>query len=173
MEGGKKVLAVVGLLIVIIGAVVFIIRSATKGRVRAPSRVVNPMLEKIDVETLETVTLPADEWKKLGRKGRLFKNPKTGKYTMTTVMYCPACKKKVPDPTYNAPLMPTKKPPDMTAEEFDKLLDETMAKVQEAINNYTCPHCGYVGPPTRRMPEELEKEAGASTAGGPPAASGK
>jgi len=145
MEGGKKVAVVVVLLLVIIAAVAFVINRLGGGGVKVPESVANPKVEMIDIETLEIITRTAKEWKSLGAKNKLFKNPKTGKYTMAPVAVCSACNEKVPDPSYMFPTAPTRIKPGQTEEEVNRLIAEAMAKAAEIRRTYKCPKCGAVG----------------------------
>ena len=63
---------------------------------KPPNWVLDTMEEKIDCQTFETVTLPISKWCKLGAKGPCYKNPKTGNYTMVSVIVCRSCGEKIP-----------------------------------------------------------------------------
>ncbi len=63
-----------------------------------PGRGPDQPLEKIDVETHETMTRTLREWMIAGQDGGMCLNPLTGKYSMVNTMSCAACKKKIPSP---------------------------------------------------------------------------
>ena len=97
--GAKKIAAVVVLLAVIAAAVVYFVKgSGLFGAKKPPQWLLENMEEKIDCETLELVTLPVAQWRSLGEESGLYKNPKTGKYTMADPMICRACNEKIPNP---------------------------------------------------------------------------
>ena len=93
-----KIVSIVALVIVIIGAIGFcVFRVKGKGKT-APSWVMDQPIEAIDTETMELITKSLGEWKSLGEKGGMYKNPSTGKYTMTVPMVCGSCGQKIPPP---------------------------------------------------------------------------
>lgn len=73
---------------------------------RPPKWVMEMPLEKIDVKTREIVVLKIVEWEALGRnKEGLYRNPQTKEFTMTAVVTCAACGKKVPAPVMQPELI--------------------------------------------------------------------
>jgi len=91
------------------------------GEPRPPKWVMKQEVEKIDEQSLEVISLPLEKWKALGCRGERFKNPRTGQYTMVSVMLCASCGQKIPI------LIP---PSDLTGPEYDALL-----------RGYICPRC--------------------------------
>jgi len=100
MASAKKVVWVVVLLVILVGAVVFCISRLRRGTPKMPEKITGKPLELIDTETLELITRSVAEWDKGGRKGVYFKNPKTGKFTMSPAMTCPHCGQKIPIPEW-------------------------------------------------------------------------
>jgi DNA-directed RNA polymerase subunit RPC12/RpoP len=107
------------LLAVIAVSVICIIKSCAKAG-GPPDRLQNEMIERIDRQTGETVTLPSWKWEKLGQKYGDYKNTKTGAYTMAECIVCMSCGAKVPGPA--AP--------------------RTRDAVQVSLRGYVCPKCG-------------------------------
>jgi hypothetical protein len=127
MEGSKKIIAAVILIIVIVAAVVFIAKkSGMLGGPQPPQWVLDQPIEKIDTGTLETQTLKLREWDSLGHDANGKYKSKTGKYTMTLVMTCEACKAKIPVP--DLPRVDPGKP-------------ESEKAMQDAQAAYKCPKC--------------------------------
>jgi len=125
----KKPVSIIVLLIVIAGAITFIVKRVGRPKVVMPERVKQMPMKRIDCETLEIIELSTKEWMKLGpNKDYRWKNPKTGKYTMTMLATCVACGKTIP----------------MFFPDFEKMNDpKTRSKeVQDFLQRYSCPHCG-------------------------------
>jgi hypothetical protein len=100
----KKVVWIVGLVVVIILAVVWTIRSRSRSTEMPESvkkEVATIEIEKIDRKTFEVVKMTAGEWEKLGQKDGQYKNSKTGAYTMATLMVCASCGEKIPGPEFS------------------------------------------------------------------------
>jgi len=142
VAGGKKVITIIGLLVVIVGAVTLSIKMAGRGKLEPPERITGRRFEKIDAETLEIIALTGDEWKALGYKDERFKNPKTGEYTMARVGICTACGEKIPWPVL--PIYPERG--NYTQQEYEKVVDEITAKRTAIERSNTCPKCGKVCP---------------------------
>ena len=142
MEGGKKIAFAVVLIVVIVGALAWILSRSGVGGLGGPTPpawVLDQQIEKIDKASLETQTLKLREWNKLGPdKDGLYKN-KAGQYAMTTPMSCGACGVKIP-----APAMPAE-----TAEKGGPEAREKWEKEQK------CPKCGktpFTMPDPTKMP---------------------
>jgi len=98
-------------------------------------------IEKIDEDTLETVTLSLGDWQNLGQRNGRFRNPKTGKYTMLPVMTCASCGAKIPNP------LPMWGETPQTDEEMSR----TRQEFARVMAEYRCPRCGknpFSGGPT-------------------------
>jgi hypothetical protein len=98
VEGGKRIVAVaglVGLLVVIAGAIVFIVK-AQWGEQPVPERIKSQETRKIDVKTHQIMIKPLIEWNRLGQKGARYKNPETGEFTMATAIKCWSCREWIP-----------------------------------------------------------------------------
>ena len=106
MGSAKNVVWIVVLLALIVGAVVFGISRMRRGDVAPPERVTRQPIEMIDIETLELITQSLSEWDDSGHEGVYFKNPKTGKYTMTLPKACRSCGQKIPLPAPPGELAP-------------------------------------------------------------------
>jgi len=139
MEGGKKVLAVVVLLVVIVGAVGLILKN-TKDRNAPPTPIMKQPIELIDAETGELMTRSLQEWKDGGMQENRYKNPNTGKYTMAEPIKCYSCSEVIP-----MPLLPNVDPNTTPPEDMPRLSDERTAKKNAA----RCPKCG--GPVFRSL----------------------
>jgi len=95
MEGGKKLAVIVVLILVIVGAVGLAVKM-TMGEPKMPKWVEQEPREKIDVESGALITKTYGEWRKLGSKDGMYKNPETGKYTMVAPHTCGSCGEKIP-----------------------------------------------------------------------------
>ncbi len=97
MEGGKKIAIGVVLIVVIVGALAWILKSSgMAGGPKPPEWVMKQPNEKIDTKTFETKTLTLGEWQSRGPNAEgLYKNDK-GDYTMTSPMTCASCNAKIP-----------------------------------------------------------------------------
>ena len=134
--GAKKIAAVVGLIVVIVVALVFIARkSGIGGGPTPPQWVLEQPVERMDMNTGEAITKQLQEWEKLGQKDGIYKSPTTGQYTMVTPMTCGACGVKIP-----APMPP--------AGTMDETSPEARTKWEATLK---CPKCGKnpVGAPPR------------------------
>jgi len=76
---------------------------------------------RIDSKSLELITQTIGEWQKLGREDGKYKNPKTGEYTMVSVMECASCGAKIPRP------------------EMSGMKEEERFRI---LKDYQCPKCG-------------------------------
>jgi len=114
------VIAIV-LIVVAIVVVAFMVQRVT-GKARPPKWHRQAGLEKIDLETLEIISLSNDDWKKIGKEMNAWKHPETGKYTMMPIMTCDSCGEQIPEP---------KIPPDGSYSDITSLLEK-----------YVCPKCG-------------------------------
>ena len=133
MQGAKKAVVALVLIAVIVAAGVWITRSrssTSKGR----SRAMGQLIERIDENTLETVTLSVQEWNDLGHKDGKFKNPKTGSYSMLLAMDCPHCNARIPMPIRRSSRM-VRAVDESTGKEVMRL--EEVEEVE-----YHCPKCG-------------------------------
>lgn len=100
--GLKRIATVAGLVVVIVIAVVFVVRGrAQKPR---PEWLLGQAVERMDVKTGEVITKDVKEWESLGHKDGLYKNPKSGDYTMSVTMICGQCGEKIPSPTSFDPI---------------------------------------------------------------------
>jgi len=98
MKHAHRAMATVALVLIAAGAAFFGSRFLLL-RNRPPEWVRGLQIERIDIETLETISLPHGRWETLGKVGDKFpryKNPKTGRYTMVDVMTCSSCGQKIP-----------------------------------------------------------------------------
>ena len=98
MGSVKNIVWIVILLALIVGAVVFGISRTRRGETKMREKGAAQPMELIDVETLELITQPLNKWESNGKAPERFKNPKTGKYTMTYPMRCRLCGEKIPLP---------------------------------------------------------------------------
>jgi len=134
----KDIAVVAGLLIVIAGAVVFIVKKQA-GLPPPPEWIAKEPVEKIDKNDLTLVTKPLGEWEKLGKKDGMYKNPETGKYTMVDPITCGSCGEKIPPPDY---------PPPPSMEDIPEgvapyqVMEEYAQHNNEILKAYICPKCG-------------------------------
>jgi len=94
---GKKIGLVVVLIVVTVLAVGITVKRNVAGE-KPPDYVLEREYEKIDMVTIEPMTLTMAEWAKLGKQGGKYKNPDTGEFTMVNAMVCHACGEKIPVP---------------------------------------------------------------------------
>jgi len=123
-----KAVKIGALVVVILGAFVLGIRQYRKSRV-APDWVTEKMVELIDKETAEVISRPLGEWGKLGTKDGYFKNPNTGRFTMTTPVTCMSCGEIVVGP------------PNMSIPSGVKDPDALLEQRKQEWKN-VCPKCG-------------------------------
>jgi len=90
-RGGLVVVAVV---LLAIAAVIWAMRMT--GGKRMPAAVAGEVVRRIDFKTLEVIELPRSEWMGLRGKYNLYKNPKTGRFTVVDVMRCASCGEEIP-----------------------------------------------------------------------------
>ena len=130
MEGSKRIVIGAVLVIVIVVAAVIVVKR-TMGTPPGPTALLERPIEKIDIKTLEVVTLPASEW-----NGKYmwdsshpfhFKNPKTGEYSMVDAIKCASCGKLIPDPFA------------LQGVRMGKVAPEERERI---LNEYICPRCG-------------------------------
>lgn len=131
MKDPKKIAQVVVIVLVIIGSIWCGVWMMSRSR-RAPEWTNDIKYERIDENTLELMTLPAGQWESLGEKGKKYKNPDTGTFTMVPVMTCPSCAEKIPTPY----IRPKDVPRDPQG------LQAIMQEEQDAMDRYVCPKCG-------------------------------
>jgi len=137
MGTGKQIAIAAALIVVIAGAVFFIIKTI-RNAPKAPAHIKEMEVFRIDTVTLERMTLPLVEWEKLGERDGIYKNPDTGEYTMSPAKQCenPKCGKWMVEP----------RPP---ADLFDgidlndpKSEAEAVARSNAWERSVKCPHCG-------------------------------
>ena len=127
--GNKRIIAAVALVIVVVAAGIWMVRSIRAPRM--PDWVANELVKKIDYKTQEIVALPLGKWMGLHYgKYNLYKNPKTGENTMVDVMKCASCGAEIPE-------MPL----------TEELARKGHDVVQEARSEYKCPKCGKASYP--------------------------
>ncbi len=136
MEGGKKGIAIVALLIVIVGVVGMLVKKHA-GEPEPPIRVTGMEIERIDTTdgTLHTQTLK--EWENAGKKDGKYKSPKSGDYTMVTPHKCVACGEKV---------IPAEFPASLEGRDIGRVPDgdeiRADAEARDKIRReYKCPKC--------------------------------
>jgi len=126
MSSWKRIVVVVLLAAVISVAVVYTVRSNFADP-KPPPHIMNVLVERIDVNNLELITLSLSEWEDLGYRDGKYKNPNTGEYTMTMPIICRSCGAKIP-------------PLDMAEPDW---ADEAASRAyMEAKRAYRCPRCG-------------------------------
>jgi rRNA maturation protein Nop10 len=123
MESKKIAIFAVLLAVVIVAVAIMVKRTA--GGPAVPAWVLDQQVEKIDIKSLEVITARLGDWdgKYAPDASGLWKNPKTGEYTMTGVMKCAACGQPIP-----VPQQPAGK----------GTAPGTMANLRD----YKCPRCG-------------------------------
>jgi rRNA maturation protein Nop10 len=135
----KKIGVVVALVAVIVIAVVLTAKRTSSTGAPAAVKAAQEALsaakvDKIDKTTYEIFTETAADWqsKYAPDASGHYKNPKTGEYTMTSVIKCASCGALIP-----APDMPVEP---QTAKGMDRV--RLMREEQEIRHNYKCPKCG-------------------------------
>jgi len=136
MEGRKKIAAIAVLVVIIIGAVGTIV-SRRFSRDEMPYWKKEEQVEKIDMSDGTLMTLTLEEWMDLGEKASRYKNPETKEYTMVVLVTCAACGEKVipvefPDPP----------PVAKSREEYFAQRGKYEAELARLIREYKCPKCG-------------------------------
>ena len=120
--GNKLILLAV--VIVIVAAGIWMGRSMRAPKM--PDWVANELVKKIDYKTQEIVALPLGQWVGLySGKYNLYKNSKTGEYTMVGIIKCRSCGAEIPE-------MPL----------TEELANKGHDVVHQAMADYKCPKCG-------------------------------
>jgi DNA-directed RNA polymerase subunit RPC12/RpoP len=137
----KKTVFIVVLVSIIIVAGIVILRRATPDKLTAPESLLQTPTSKIDMKTLEISTLPLNDWMThcAADAFQRYKNPKTGEYTMVSIIVCAKCGKQIPELLAPPEFQQVKAPQ----------RGEAFAKLQR---DYTCPYCkkNPFGPPAPR-----------------------
>lgn len=130
MQGSAKHALASVLIIIILVSVYFIVAHlAGWGDVPRPStELAGRKIEKINIETNETLTLTLREWTDLGKIDGKHKHPDTGKYVMVRPMVCSECGKKIPWPSEDRTKYGAGVP--------EKDVSE------DPFEDYVCPFCG-------------------------------
>ena len=132
MEGGKKVIVIIALIIGVVAFVWWRVSSSDIGRgVEPPKHVKNRSRTMIDEKTLELIEMTVPEWEELGRDaiGR-WKHPVTGEYTLVPPIRCHSCGE------WTTTYLPT-------AEEVEGLDQEAFdAVLERGTTRHKCPKCG-------------------------------
>lgn len=139
MEGGTKIAVIVILVVIIVGGGVFVVKRIIGGEPKQPKEVLGRLVEKMDSESLESVTLPFGKWKRLGYKDGKYKNPKTGDYSMDRVAICAACGEKIPMPGGTTSTKPS-------GDEMDP--SEAAQARRDRVRESRCPRCGELAAPS-------------------------
>lgn len=139
MEGGTKIAVIVILVVIIVGGGVFVVKRIIGGEPKQPKEVLGRLVEKMDSESLESVTLPFGKWKRLGYKDGKYKNPNTGDYTMVPPAICAACGEKIPKPG-----MELSPKPGADATDVAEAAQARMDRIKAA----KCPKCGELAAPS-------------------------
>jgi len=133
----KKVAMAAGLILVIVLCCVWLaIVFAPRGSA-PPKWVMARKVEKIDVGTLEVISLSVKEWKKLGPNcWNMWKNPNTGKYSMLLTMTCKHCGNTIPRLSEHSKLGMRFDP------ETGRFVREKWPENLPHAADYKCPYCG-------------------------------
>jgi len=137
MGDAKKIVIVIVCLVVIGAVIAFIVRSSSSPESIAqeePEALQGLKYSRIDLVTNETITLTRAEWNKLGHnKNHVWKNPKTGEYTMVDIATCVQCGKPVPSMVLDW---------ETVMEGSRETQEERRAEFHRAWEESECPHCG-------------------------------
>ena len=123
----KKVTSVIVLLAVIAVVVIWSIHR-TIGNAGPPEAVLQQVVKKIDYKTREIISLPLGQWDELRDKNpvtNVYKNPKTGEWTVVNILKCPNCGAEVP-----------------TIAITDEVAKGGAAAISKLRAEYKCPVCG-------------------------------
>ena len=121
----KNVIYAVLLVAVVALAVIWGVRR-TIGRQGPPDAVLQEVVKKIDYKTREIIPLSQARWEELRDKtprANVYKNPKTGEYTVVNILTCGHCGAEIPTIA---------------------ITDEVAANgdVRKLRDEYKCPFCG-------------------------------
>jgi len=123
VQSKARTIVAVVLILLIVGAVVWLGQYIFYAKTaRLPKSIGGQMIEKIDENTLELVSLPLEEWMHVDSKDGKYKNPRTGTYSLVGVMQCASCGAKIPLPDIPA--------------------NAGAAASLHIMENYVCPKCG-------------------------------
>jgi len=134
---GKQIAAAAGLLVVIVGAIIMIVLRVTSSP-PAPEWMEEKMVEKMDTVTGESITKSLVKWQKIGFKGDMYKNPKTGEFTMADPVKCPHCGAKIPA----APMPPMPEDFGEGPVEAQRVMGQWNRERARVAREYACPECG-------------------------------
>jgi len=135
MERGKKIAVIAALIVVIAGAVWFLI-AKFRSVPEAPDIITGMKITKVDTKTLEPKVLTMKQWEALGQRDNLYKNPDTGEYTMAPAIRCKSCGELIPEPREPADWY---KGIDMDDENSEPA---AVARAEEWERSVKCPRCG-------------------------------
>ena len=107
MNDRKQIAWGVVLIVVVIGAVLFMVNCLRDTPPEPPPIISGMSITKVDTETLEPMVLSMSEWEELGNRDGIYKHPETGAYTMAPATKCPnpECDKWAPLPQEPADLL--------------------------------------------------------------------
>ena len=125
----KKIAALVVLAAIIALAVFFGIRRLNIGGPKPPEWSLGQSLTLIDTKTEDLVTVTLGQLGKLGKKNGLYKNPRSGAFTLCTPLVCAACGEM---------LVP---PPEMIIDD-DTASQADRERAMQTRLTYICPKCG-------------------------------
>jgi rRNA maturation protein Nop10 len=135
----KKIGVVVALLVVIVIAAVLTAKrtrgTGASAAVKAEQEALSAVkIDKIDQKTFDIFTETVADWqsKYAPDASGHYKNPKTGEYTMTSIIKCASCGALIP--AADVPAVPP------TAKGMDRV--RLVREEQEIRRNYKCPKCG-------------------------------
>ncbi len=131
MQGPAKIVVIIAVVVGIIAFVWWRLSAAEViGGTKPPEVIRNREIPRIDEKTLEIISMPRDEWDKLGKKDGRWQNPETGEYTVANIIYCEHCQKEIPQP-----IIPESELEGVPPELRDIKHEQLMAQQK-------CPHCG-------------------------------
>jgi hypothetical protein len=137
----RKISIVVALVVVIaVVAVLTVKRTSGTGESKmlneARRAQAGAIMDKIDNKSLEIISEPASDWmgKYAPDSSGHFKNPKTGEYTMVTIITCASCGAQIPAPDLNPAL---KGKATVRTDRAQAMHDQL-----QILHNYQCPKCG-------------------------------
>ena len=145
----RKQIALIPLLIAVIGLAVLLAvaraRSELSGPItpRIPSRL-DDKADKIDMNSYEVFSETLRDWttKYAPDAAGHYKNPKTGEYTITSLMKCASCGQLIPMPDLPDRLRPNPELVTQRSPEARKAITATLTATREFQTEYKCPRCG-------------------------------
>jgi hypothetical protein len=144
----RKQIAIIPLLILVIFAAALLAAVRVRNGLKAPTpRLPSPLdrkADKIDMKSYEVFSETLRDWttKYAPDAAGYYRNPRTGEYTMVTLMKCASCGQLIPVPELPPGLVPNPELVMQRGPEGQAARTGAMMAVRKFQSDYKCPRCG-------------------------------